>query len=91
MAREREAEALVIDLMANDPIVVAAELQRTSQSCRTTTSEGLPVVDSRACDTGGRPTDLSTRGPVIRARTAVLARDVMTQPRFRFCVAADRS
>ena len=86
MAREREAEALVIDLMANDPIVVAAELPvaNVAEVLSDYDIGGLPVVDSRGRLIGVvSQTDLlgywasagSTSGS-----DAVLARDVMTQP-----------
>jgi CBS domain-containing protein len=86
MAREREAEALVIDLMANDPIVVAAELPVANVADVLSDYDigGLPVVDSRGHLIGViSQTDLlahwASAGRSSEADT-VLARDVMTQP-----------
>jgi CBS domain-containing protein len=47
MTREREAETLVIDLMANDPIVVAAELPvaKVAEVLTDYDIGGQPVVD----------------------------------------------
>jgi len=86
MAHEREAEALVIDLMANDPIVVAAELPVANVAAVLSDYDigGLPVVDSRGHLIGViSQTDLlahwASAGRSADAGT-VLARDVMTQP-----------
>jgi CBS domain-containing protein len=87
MAREGEgeAEALVIDLMANDPIVVAAELPVTKVAEVMTDYDigGLPVVDSRGHLMGViSQTDLlahwASAGQSPDTVT-VLARDVMTR------------
>jgi CBS domain-containing protein len=86
MARQREAEALVVDLMANDPIVVAAELPiaNVAEVLSDYDIGGLPVVDSRGHLIGVvSQTDVLTRwASAGRSSDAdiVLARDVMTQP-----------
>jgi CBS domain-containing protein len=86
MAREREAETLVIDLMANDPIVVAAELPvaKVAEVLTDYDIGGLPVVDSRGHLIGV----VSQTDPLAHWASAggssesdaVLARDVMSQP-----------
>jgi CBS domain-containing protein len=86
MAREREAEALVIDLMANDPIVVAAELPvaNVAEVLSDYDIGGLPVVDSRGHVIGVvSQTDLLAHWASASRSSdadALLARDVMTQP-----------
>jgi CBS domain-containing protein len=86
MAREREAEALVIDLMANDPIVVAAELPvaKVAEVLTDYDIGGLPVVDSRGHLIGVvSQTDLLAHWASAGGSSesdAVLARDVMSQP-----------
>jgi CBS domain-containing protein len=86
MAREREAEALVVDLMANDPVVVAADLPvaNVAEVLSDYDIGGLPVVDSRGHLMGViSQTDLlahwASAGRSPDAVT-VLARDVMTEP-----------
>jgi predicted transcriptional regulator len=86
MAREREAEALVVDLMANDPVVVAADLPvaNVAEVLADYDIGGLPVVDSRGHLMGViSQTDLlahwASAGRSPDAVT-VLARDVMTKP-----------
>jgi CBS domain-containing protein len=86
MAREREAEALVVDLMANDPVVVAADLPvaNVAEVLSDYDIGGLPVVDSRGHLMGViSQTDLlahwASAGRSPDAVT-VLARDVMTKP-----------
>ena len=86
MAHEPEVEALVIDLMANDPIVVAADLSvaKVAQVLTDYDIGGLPVVDSRGHLIGVvSQTDLlaywASAGGSSESN-AVLARDVMTQP-----------
>jgi CBS domain-containing protein len=86
MAREREAETLVIDLMANDPIVVAAELPvaKVAEVLTDYDIGGLPVVDSRGHLIGViSQTDLLAHWASAGGSSesdAVLARDVMSQP-----------
>lgn len=86
MAREREPEALVIDLMANDPIVVVAELPVTKVAEVLSDYDigGLPVVDSRGHLIGViSQTDLLAHwASADRSCDAdtVLAADVMTKP-----------
>ena len=86
MAREREAEALVIDLMANDPIVVAAELPvaKVAEVLTDYDIGGLPVVDSAGRLIGVvSQTDLLGYWASVGSTSgsdAVLARDVMTEP-----------
>jgi CBS domain-containing protein len=86
MAREREAEALVIDLMANDPIVVAADLSvvKVAEVLTDYDIGGLPVVDLRGHLIGVvSQTDLLAHWASAGGSSesdAVLARDVMTQP-----------
>jgi predicted transcriptional regulator len=86
MAEEREAEALVVDLMANDPVVVAADLPvaKVADVLSDYDIGGLPVVDSRGHLMGViSQTDLLAHwASVGRSPDAVtaLARDVMTQP-----------
>jgi CBS domain-containing protein len=86
MAREREAEALVIDLMANDPIVVAADLSvaKVAEVLTDYDIGGLPVVDS-----AGRLIGVVSQTDLLRywasvgstsGSDAVKARDVMTEP-----------
>jgi predicted transcriptional regulator len=86
MTREREAETLVIDLMANDPIVVAAELPvaKVAEVLTDYDIGGLPVVDSRGHLIGVvSQTDLLAHWASAGGSSesdAVLARDVMSQP-----------
>jgi CBS domain-containing protein len=86
MAREREAEALVIDLMANDPIVVAADLPvaKVAEVLTDYDIGGLPVVDSAGQLIGVvSQTDLLgywTSEGTPSGLEALLARDVMTKP-----------
>jgi len=86
MAVERELEALVVDLMASDPVVVAAELPLAKVAEILTDYDigGLPVVDSRGHLIGVvSQTDLLAHWASAggsSASDAVLARDVMTQP-----------
>jgi CBS domain-containing protein len=86
MAREREAETLVIDLMASDPIVVAAELPvaKVAEVLTDYDIGGLPVVDSRGHLIGVvSQTDLLAHWASAGGSSesdAVLARDVMSQP-----------
>jgi CBS domain-containing protein len=86
MAREREAETLVIDLMANDPIVVAAELPvaKVAEVLTDYDIGGLPVVDSRGHLIGVvSQTDLLAHWASAGGSSesdALLARDVMSQP-----------
>jgi CBS domain-containing protein len=86
MAFEREAQALVVDLMASDPIVVADELPvaKVAEVLVDYDVGGLPVVDPKGRLVGViSQTDLL--GLWASARTsygshALLARDVMSQP-----------
>jgi predicted transcriptional regulator len=86
MTFEREAQALVIDLMANDPIVVAPELPVTKVAEVLTDYDigGVPVVDATGRLVGviGQ-TDLisywASVGTSSRSNV-LLARDVMSQP-----------
>lgn len=86
MTFEREAQELVIDLMANDPIVVAPELPVTKVAEILTDYDigGVPVVDSTGRLVGviGQ-TDLlgywASAGTSSRSNV-LLARDVMSQP-----------
>jgi CBS domain-containing protein len=86
MPVERELEALVVDLMASDPVVVAAELPLAKVAEVMTDYDigGLPVVDSRGHLIGVvSQTDLLAHwasGGGSSESHAVLARDVMTQP-----------
>ena len=86
MAREREAETLVIDLMANDPIVVAAELPvaKVAEVLTDYDIGGLPVVDSAGRLIGVvSQTDLLGYWASVGSTSgsdAVKARDVMTEP-----------
>jgi CBS domain-containing protein len=86
MPLERELEALVVDLMASEPIVVAAELPvaKVAEVLTDYDVGGLPVVDATGRLIGVvSQTDLlgllgssSTSFDSI----ALSARDVMTQP-----------
>lgn len=86
MTFEREVQAMVIDLMASDPIVVAAELpvDRVAQVLADHDIGGLPVVDP-----AGHLIGVVSQTDLLRLKTpsgasadwpALLARDVMTQP-----------
>lgn len=86
MSVRREAQALVIDLMASDPIVVAPDLP-VDQVARVLADYdigGLPVVDA-----SGRLVGVVSQSDLLRLRTSssasvdwprLFARDVMTQP-----------
>jgi CBS domain-containing protein len=86
MTFEREAQALVIDLMANDPIVVAQELPVTKVAEVLTDYDigGVPVVDATGRLVGviGQTDLISNWASVgMSSRSNVLlARDVMSQP-----------
>jgi CBS domain-containing protein len=86
MTFEREAQALVIDLMANDPIVVAPELPITKVAEVLTDYDigGLPVVDATRRLIGVvSQTDLLGYWASLGTSSgsdASLARDVMTRP-----------
>jgi CBS domain-containing protein len=86
MTRQRQAEALVIDLMASDPIVVAAELPIALVAAVLTYYDlgGVPVVDSTAGLIGVFSlTDLVyllASAGTSPDSMALSARDVMTQP-----------
>ena len=86
MTFEREAQALVIDLMANDPIVVAQELPVTKVAEVLTDYDigGVPVVDATGRLVGviGQ-TDLISNWASVGTSSrsnVLLARDVMSQP-----------
>jgi CBS domain-containing protein len=86
MPLERELEAMVIDLMASDPIVVAAELPvaKVAEVLTDYDIGGLPVVDS-----AGRLIGVVSQTDLLRywasdrnasGSDTLLARDVMAQP-----------
>jgi CBS domain-containing protein len=86
MPLEPELQALVVDLMASDPIVVAAELPLAKVAEVLTDYDigGLPVVDS-----AGRLIGVISQTDLLgywasegrsSGSDASLARDVMTQP-----------
>ena len=86
MPVERELEALVVDLMANDPVVVAAELPvaKVAEVLTDYDVGGLPVVDATGRLIGVvSQTDLLGYWASVGSTSgsdAVLARDVMTKP-----------
>ena len=86
MARKREAQALVIDLMANDPIVVVADLPvaKVAEVLSDYDVGGLPVVDATGRLMGVvSHTDLLrswASGGTASGSDGLLARDVMTTP-----------
>jgi CBS domain-containing protein len=86
MARKREAQALVIDLMANDPIVVVADLPvaKVAEILSDYDVGGLPVVDASGRLMGVvSHTDLLrywASGGTAPGSDGLLARDVMTTP-----------
>ena len=86
MSLQRELEALVVDLMASDPVVVAAELPvaKVAEVLTDYDIGGLPVVDSTGRLIGVvSQTDLLGYWASVGSSSgsdAVLARDVMTQP-----------
>jgi len=86
MARDREAEGLVIDLMASDPVVIAAELPvaKVAQVLTDYDVGGLPVVDSVGHLIGVvSQTDLLRHWPSEGSPSGLevlLARDVITRP-----------
>ena len=86
MPIESEPEALVIDLMANDPIVIAADLPvaKVVEVLTDYDIGGVPVVDATRRLVGViSQTDLlsywASVGRTSRS-DALLARDVMTRP-----------
>jgi CBS domain-containing protein len=86
MPVEREPQALVIDLMANDPIVVGPDVSVSEVAEFLTDYDvgGLPVVDTTGRLIGVvSQTDLLgllASSPMTFESMALLARDVMTQP-----------
>jgi CBS domain-containing protein len=86
MPDERELEALVVDLMANDPVVVAADLPvaKVAEVLTDYDIGGLPVVDATGHLIGVvSQTDLLGYWASLGSSSgsdASLARDVMTQP-----------
>jgi CBS domain-containing protein len=86
MPLARELEALVVDLMASDPLVVAAELPvaKVAEVLTDYDVGGLPVVDAT-----GRLIGVVSQTDLLRLLAspgtsldsmALSARDVMTQP-----------
>jgi len=86
MPLDREPEAMVLDLMANDPIVIAADLPiaQVAKVLSDYDIGGLPVVDST-----GRLMGVVSQSDLLRYwrsggttsdSDAVLARDVMSKP-----------
>ena len=86
MSLDREPEAMVIDLMANDPIVISADLPiaQVAKVLSDYDIGGLPVVDS-----AGRLIGVVSQSDLLGAwvssgttpgSDAGLARDVMTKP-----------
>jgi CBS domain-containing protein len=86
MPLEREPEVLVDDLMARDPVVVAAEMPvaKVAEVLADYDIGGLPVVDSTGRLIGVvSQTDLLGYWASVATSSgsdALLARDVMTQP-----------
>ena len=86
MPLQLEPEALVVDLMASDPIVVAAELPvaKVAEVLTDYDIGGVPVVDATGRLIGVvSQTDLLGQWASVGSSSgpeAVLARDVMTQP-----------
>lgn len=86
MAQRNESEALVVDLTAGDPVVVApdVDLLRVAQLLSDYDIGGLPVVDAEGLLVGVvSQTDLVRRSASSvqsSAWGAVLVRDVMTRP-----------
>jgi CBS domain-containing protein len=86
MARRNESEALVVDLMAGDPVVVAPDIDllKVAQILSDYDIGGLPVVDAEGLLVGVvSQTDLvrlSASSIHASAWGNVLVRDVMTRP-----------
>lgn len=86
MARRNESEALVVDLMAADPVVVAqdVDVRTVAQILSDYDIGGLPVVDVEGLLIGVvSQTDLlrlSASSVQSSAWGGILVRDVMTRP-----------